>query len=255
VDDFQTAKLQLILVPRKDLQIVGEYDKWIAEKMSQDVRENLDQSDVVLPLHEFQLPNVFKAVPGIRVLPNTSISSLRTISLPNYGASCVKIPLAIKITGLVRTIQPWAITIRYCLEPIYPVVEAAAKSWKGYLTIVREYTAAASRSDHLGCIIRQSMESLEEETENRIVVCAALVEHIDIIWDETFDKALVMRDFRAPSFRAVLPSVLLHEFALQAHMQNLLIYLDPKTKLIHGFAVRDLGTFQIHIQLSWDRVA
>ncbi|KAL4936840.1 hypothetical protein BDV06DRAFT_204133 [Aspergillus oleicola] len=47
-------------------------------------------------------------------------------------------------------------------------------------------------------------------------------------------------------FRAVVPSVLLHGFALQPHMRNLLVRLDPTSREIRGFSVRDLGSFRVH---------
>ena len=74
------------------------------------------------------------------------------------------------------------------------------------------------------------------------------VQRLDVIWGEDYDKTLVLRQFCKHLFRVTLPSVLLHGFALQAHMQNLLTRIDPVTGAIKGFVARDLGSFRAHRQ-------
>ncbi|KAH7369583.1 IucC family-domain-containing protein [Rhexocercosporidium sp. MPI-PUGE-AT-0058] len=245
VDDFKTAKLYFLAIPRDRMDVVGEYDTWIKQIVTVEV----EKDRIVLPVHEMQLSNVLKTFPEVQVLPQTITghpqSSLRTISVssPDF---CIKIPLPIKVTSIVRTIRPWAITIGHRLEPVLQVIERAVSDSGGSLIIAREFAAAASQSEHLGCIIRESTESVALRTGDRIIVCAAMVEHVDAIWGDDFDKTLVLREFCKQMFRATLPSVLLHGFALQAHMQNLLIRIDPVTRAIKGFVARDLGSFRVH---------
>ncbi|KAL6405087.1 hypothetical protein AUP68_11930 [Ilyonectria robusta] len=248
VGDFETAKIHFVTLTQDQMTVVGDYDERIRKIALVD---QPDEGRIILPVHAFQLPNVMKAFPQVKILPQTITgrpqSSVRTISVPDPDF-CIKVPLAIKITSIVRTIRPWAITIGYRMEPILQVIEKAAETFGGSLRVVREYGAAASSSEHLGCIIRQSTESIAAETGDRIIVCAALAEHIQDIWrDETTESKLeLLREFCSHLFRAVLPSVLLHGFALQAHMQNLLIRLDPVSRVIRGFLVRDLGSFRVH---------
>ncbi|KAL2862584.1 IucC family-domain-containing protein [Aspergillus lucknowensis] len=253
VDDFETASIHFVSVPRAGLTLVGDYEGHISKLIPTQLNHQGDDQ-VIFPVHEYQLPNVKNAFPNARVLPCTISgrpqSSVRSISLPGADVDfCIKVPLAVKITSIVRTIRPWAITIGYRLEPILTVIENAAKTFGGSLRVIREVAAAASSSEHLGCIIRQSTESLVAETGDRIIVCAAVAEHIHDVWpDITTPEAKLdlLRDFCVHLFRAVLPSVLLHGFALQAHMQNLLIRLDPVSRDIRGFFVRDLGSFRVH---------
>ncbi|KAH7383068.1 IucC family-domain-containing protein [Cadophora sp. MPI-SDFR-AT-0126] len=245
VGDFKTAKLYFVAIPRAKMDVVGDYSKWMKRLITAEV----DDNRIVLPVHELQLPNVLDAFPEVQVLPQTVTghpqSSLRTISVtsPDF---CIKIPLRIKVTSIVRTIRPWAVTIGHRLEPVLQLIERGVQDFGSSLIIAREFAAAASRSEHLGCIVRESTESIAARTGDRIIVCAAMVEHIDVIWGEDSDKTLVLREFCKHLFRVTLPSVLLHGFALQAHMQNLLIRIDPVTRAIKGFVARDLGSFRVH---------
>ncbi|KAL2833524.1 IucC family-domain-containing protein [Aspergillus pseudoustus] len=253
VDDFETARLYFVSVSREGLTIVGDYQQHVAKLLPRDL-DQIDNDQTIFPVHEFQLANVKEAFPTAAVLSYTITgrpqSSVRSISLSDANVDfCIKVPLAVKITSIVRTIRPWAVTIGHRLEPILSVIENAAASFGGSLRIIREVAAAASPSEHLGCIIRESTESIAAQTGERIIVCAAIAEHIEVIWPNLacFGAKLdLLRDFCAHLFRAVLPSVLLHGFALQAHMQNLLIRLDPATRKIKGFLVRDLGSFRVH---------
>ncbi|KAH6721003.1 IucC family-domain-containing protein [Leptodontidium sp. MPI-SDFR-AT-0119] len=245
VDDFKTAKLYFVTIPRDRIDVMGEYNTWIKQLVTVEV----EKDRTVLPVHELQLSNVLEIFPEAQVLPQTAIgrpqSSLRTISVTSQDF-CIKIPLPIKVTSIIRTIRPWAITIGHRLEPVLQVIENAVSGFSGSLIIAREFAAAASQSEHLGCIIRESTESIVSRTGDRIIVCAAMVEHIDAIWGEDFDRSIVLREFCRELFRITLPSVLLHGFALQAHMQNLLIRIDPVTRAIKGFVARDLGSFRVH---------
>ncbi|KAG4441923.1 hypothetical protein IFR05_002607 [Cadophora sp. M221] len=245
VDDFKTAKLYFVAMPRDQLNVVGEYNTWMKEIVTVDV----EKDRTVLPVHEIQLSKVLEIFPDAQVLPQTITgrpqSSLRTISVasPDF---CIKIPLPIKATSIFRTIRPWAITIGHRLEPVLQVIERTVSDFGGSLIIAREFAAAASQSEHLGCIIRESTESIASRTGDRIIVCVAMIEHIDAIWGDDFDKAVVLREFCRQLFRATLPSVLLHGFALQAHFQKLLIRIDPVTRAIRGFVARDMGLFRVH---------
>ncbi|PVH76965.1 hypothetical protein DL98DRAFT_464191 [Cadophora sp. DSE1049] len=245
VGDFKTAKLYFVAIPRDKTEVVGDYSKWMKQLLTSEV----DDDRVILPVHELQLSNVLDAFPEVQVLPRTTTgrpqSSLRTISVasPDF---CIKVPLPIKITSIVRTIRPCAVTIGHRLEPVLQIIEKAVQDFGGSLIVAREAAAAASKSEHLGSIIRESTESIASRTVDRIIVCAAMVEHIDAIWGEDFDKTLLLREFCKQLFRVTLPSVLLYGFALQAHMQNLLIRIDPVTCAIKGFVARDLGSFRVH---------
>ncbi|KAL4970311.1 IucC family-domain-containing protein [Aspergillus stella-maris] len=255
VDDFEETTIHFITLPRSDnITIEGDYDRRIRQIAPAELNQ-VNESRIIFPVHEYQLKNVRNAFPDAQVLACTVTgrpqSSVRTVSLPGANVDfCVKLPLAVKITSIVRTIRPWAITIGHRLEPVLNVVEEAAQLLSGSLKVIREPAAAASPSEHLGCIIRQSTESLAVQTGEKVIVCAAVAEHIHEVWPEktqTLEGKLdLLRAFSMHLFRAVLPSVFFHGFALQAHMQNLLIRLDPESGEIRGFFVRDLGSFRVH---------
>ena len=250
VDDFTTTRIHFVVAGFPGVEVVGTYNEWMGKVLAPDIVD-ANQNGTIIPVHELQLPTVQQLYPGIKVLPQTVIgrpqSSLRTISLPGTTDEiCIKIPVPIKVTSIVRTIRPWAITIGHRLGPILQLLEEASRSFGGSLITTREYGAAKSETEHLGCLIRESSESISARTGDRVIVCAALAENIGAVWDELADRPSVLREYCYHLFRAVLPSVFLHGFALQAHLQNLLVRLDPETKEIKGFVARDFGSFRVH---------
>ena len=173
VGDFKTVKLYFVAVARDTMDVVGDYDKW----MKQLVAAEVDDDRVILPVYELQLLNVLDIFPEAQILPQTTTdrpqSSLRTISVtsPDFYSM---IPLHIKVTSIVRTIRPWAIRIGHRFEPVLQVVEKAVQDFGGSLIIARELAAAASKSEHLGRIIRESTESIAARTGDRVLVFAAI---------------------------------------------------------------------------------
>ncbi len=246
VDDFLTATIYFVAVPRRQMEIVGEYDKWIRQLA---LVKDIDDDCVVLPVHEHQLSNVLSVYPDLRILPKTIMgqpqSDLRTISVasPHF---CIKMPLLVKLPSTAETNRPCATTMGHRLEPLLQLIERVAQDFGGSLTIVREFAAAASKNQYVSCSIRESTESIASRTGDRIIVCAALAEHVRAVWGDEFDEVAVFRDFCRNLFKAILPSVLTHGFALQAHMQNLLVRIDGSSREVKGFIVRDLGSLEVH---------
>ncbi|KAL3459987.1 hypothetical protein BJX64DRAFT_290638 [Aspergillus heterothallicus] len=243
VDGCETAVLHFVAVPREGLTIVGDYQQHIAQLL-QGGHNLVDNDRIIFPVHKTS-SNHHWSIP--------ELSPVHILPGANVGF-CIKVPLAVKITSIVRTIRRWAITIGHRLEPMLQVIENAAASFGGSLGVIREVAAAASPSENLGCIIREFTESIAVETGERIIICTAIAEHMPDVWPGLlcFEAKLnLLRDFCMHLFRSVLPSVLLHGFALQAHMQNLLIRLDPTTRKIKRFLVRDLGSFRVHRETFW----
>ncbi|KAL4876011.1 IucC family-domain-containing protein [Aspergillus karnatakaensis] len=258
VSDFTTATIHFVLLDRdsEGITVAGDYNHWIQKALTPELKTPLKPTQIIIPVHSLQLPNIKSHFPTAEILPHTlqghPQSSLRTINLPTTTEICIKIPVPLKITSIVRTIRPWAITVGHRMSPILTLLEQAASSFGGSLITLREHSAAASPSDHLGCIIRESTESVAARTNSRIIVCAALTENITAIWDPATlsheERCSILREYCVSLFRALLPSVLLHGFALQAHLQNLLIRLDPVSKKILGFVARDFGSFRVHAE-------
>ncbi|KAJ5896617.1 IucC family-domain-containing protein [Penicillium subrubescens] len=253
VGHFLDAKLYFVRLPSDGVTIVGDYKERIQQLLFPTGLEKdiIDDGSIVFPVHQLQLSRVMEIFPQAELLNKTvtarSQSSVRTMSVA--GADfCVKVPLALKITSNVRTIKPWSVTIGYRIEPVLRLVEQAVASFGGSLTALREYGAAASSSPHLGCVLRQSLESVESETGDKLIVCVALMEHLHLVWAPASheEKLDLLREFCRHLFRAVLPSVFIYGFALQAHAQNLLIRLHPKTRAIRGFYIRDFTSFRVH---------
>ncbi|KIM95374.1 hypothetical protein OIDMADRAFT_69170, partial [Oidiodendron maius Zn] len=257
VDDFKLAKLHFVAISKGEIKVVGEYERWInqlvvSDGSTDDLRNMRDGAEyVILPVHEYQLPFVQKKFPNIRVLPQTILgrpqSSLRTISVSAPRSDfCIKIPLNIKVTSVIRTIKASDVTVGYNLEPLLRTFEKAADAFGGSLIFLYEHAAAASSSEHLGCIIRESIESVEARTGDRVIVCAALADHVDSIWDHE-QAEVILRQYCQQVFRGLLPSIFCHGFVMQAHQQNLLLRIHPVTREIRGIVVRDLGTYKIHL--------
>lgn len=224
VGHFLEAKLYFVTIPSKGVTVVGDYKERIRRIVSAIEPENNttggdDNGEVIFPVHQVQLPHVMAVFSHAKLLNITimvrSQSSVRTLTVP--GANCsVKVPLALKITSNIRTIKPWSVTIGYRLEPVLRMIEQAVASFGGSLTVMREYGAASSSSPHLGCVLRQSLESIEAETGQRLIVCVALMEHLHLVWaPATLEQKLdLLREFCHHLFRALIPSVLMYGMAL-----------------------------------------
>jgi hypothetical protein len=248
--DFFTANIHLVVVPRVDVTTVGDYDTWTNQVIPKEVEIDREKH-VVIPVHKEQLPWVTGEFKDIPVLPGSIAgrpqSSLRTLSFSLTSEICLKMPLSVKILGRVRNISPHEIMLGSRLEPMWRIVEDAATSMGGSLIIVREYASAATQSENLGCIIRQSIESIVNKTGDAVIVCAALIEHTDAIWGDMANKAVVLRVYCYHLFHAFLPSVMLHGVALQAHPQNILVRVDRVTRKVKGFVYRDLTSMAVHV--------
>jgi siderophore synthetase component len=250
VSSFREAKLYWVAVDSSIVNIQGEYMQWI-KKLAPGA--DIDQSSVLFPVHELQLAKVMSEFPDARVLPETIDNarpqiSLRTITLPNSTEVCVKIPLYLKVQNLVRTMSAWSIMMgqQLQLKQILPMIESASAEFEGSLMMTREYAGASSPSPHLGCIIRESSESQAARTGDRIIVCATLAENVDVIWGHLPEKKAILHEYTSKFLRAVLPPLFKYGLGLAAHPQNALLRLDPSSKEIKGFVIRDLGFMRIH---------
>ncbi|EAW21013.1 uncharacterized protein NFIA_061740 [Aspergillus fischeri NRRL 181] len=246
VSSFRTAKLYWVAIDSSIVHTQGEYMQWI-KKLAPDA--NIGQSSVLFPVHELQLAKVISEFPDARVLPGTIDNarpqiSLRTLTLPNTTEVCVT--LYLKVQNLVRTMSEWSIMMGQQLRQVLPVIEAASAEFGGSLMMAREYAAAASPSQHLGCIIRESSESQAARTGDRIIVCATLSENVDVIWGDRPDKKAILREYASKFLRAVLPPLFKYGLGLAVHRQNALLRLDPLSKEIKGFVIRDLGFMRVH---------
>lgn len=249
VGDFRTSRLHFVAVDRSLVRVQGNFDDWIAQLFVDATPNWRHANEVVFPVHELQLPKVQALFRNGRVLPHTVVArpqiALRTLSLttPDF---CIKVPVAIKITTLLRTISPVEVMLGQQLGPVLPLLEKAATQFGGSLLMTREYAAATTESEHLNCIVRESVESQAVRTGDRIIVCVTLTENIDVIWGDRPDKAAVLREYCYHFFRAVLPPLFVYGLGLAAHLQNTLVRLDPHTRAIKGFVLRDMGFFKIH---------
>jgi siderophore synthetase component len=172
--------------------------------------------------------------------------AMRTVAVP-IPDIVLKMPLGIKISTIIRTLDPLEAMMGQQVRALLPLIEQASSRFGGSLIMTREYAAAATTSEHLGCIIRESTEAQARRTGERIIVCATLAENIGALWHHSqYDKATLLRDYCSHFFRAVLGPLFHLGICLEAHLQNTLIRLDPQTRAIKGFVVRDLGLFMVH---------
>ncbi|THC98488.1 hypothetical protein EYZ11_001996 [Aspergillus tanneri] len=223
ISDFRTAKLYFVAIESSVVQVEGDYEHWIQQLLP---GTTMNQRDVVFPVHELQLISV-ERVPKRSCLVE-DCECRRSLCEPSLflptSDFCVKLPVDFKTQQIVRTMEPWDIMMGQSLSPILPLIESAAKEYGGSL-MMTQYRAAG---------------------HYRIIVCATLTENVDAIWGDKPDKIAILREYSDQFLRAVLPPVFSHGLGLSAHLQNSLVRLDPKTKTIKGFVVRDLGFLKVH---------
>ena len=248
VADFRTVLLHFVVVDQSQVNVQGEYDSWISRLLPDNIEKK--PNHVFIPVHGLQLANVRRAFPDAQVLPITIEArpeiSMRTVTVP-VSDIVLKLPVGIKISTTIRTIDPLEVMMGQQVRTLLPVIEQASSRFGGSLIMTQEFAAAATGSKHLGCIIRESTEAQARRTGERVIVCATMSENIEALWGNSHhDKATLLRSYCSHFFRAVLGPVFHLGIGLEAHLQNTLVRLDPATGDIKGFVVRDLGFFMVH---------
>ncbi|GET03085.1 hypothetical protein RCL_jg8271.t1 [Rhizophagus clarus] len=258
--DFMNPLIRFVEVPLDKMVIRGSFKETI-ERITKLMESPPPSSDntILIPVHELQIPNIESKFPSVNILPEKySIrakgqSALRTFVIPDLNDIAIKVSLGIKITSVLRTVQPWTVHSGIALENILDKIEIdrnllkVSKEFAGAYPIEKDFNIAS----HLTCIIRDEINSDSE----RVIVCAALVERdefgksvLEKVWNlNTEQKRIDFFDrFISILFKVFLPPVFVNGFTFEAHLQNVLARFDSKSGELVGFVVRDFGGIRLH---------
>ncbi|CAO3639591.1 unnamed protein product [Cunninghamella blakesleeana] len=276
--NLEHPKVRLLAIPKENVQLRGDFED-ISKKLvdimlkngNQDVEKIRNEewaNHILMPVHELQLPNTKALFPKAHIFPEAihvtvdSLTSIRSVAIPDlYPGISLKLCLGIKVSSALRTITPFSTYFGPGFS--YDVVPKLTYD-KQILSIERELASAVYKHEdtdiakHCSCVLREAFEYSEDNEEDIIIPCAALVEKIqrpdtDItlvkhVWQlDTDEKRVEFLDrYIELAFKAFLPPALINGVAFEAHGQNTLARFDRKTGLLKGFVIRDFGGVKVH---------
>ncbi len=278
--DLYNVNVRYVIVPKNELIITGDFSNLVkpfyafhlkrfarAKKSKAKKRIKFNQaSELIVPVHEYHLPNVQYHFRNARLLPKWFStrckvqSSQRTLNYIGYDKYSIKLPVGIKLTSTLRTITPWT---AYLGPRINQALDAVITDKKALIALREPASVCSANPDfdiakHLACIVREDAEALTLPNE-RVVLCLALTESLPSavsptgralpfmhnIWGNrltTLQGRLdFLKEYATAYLKAFLPPVINHGFTFEAHQQNTLVRFNKDTLHITGFMVRDYG--------------
>ncbi|KDQ10339.1 hypothetical protein BOTBODRAFT_58083 [Botryobasidium botryosum FD-172 SS1] len=281
--------LAFAAVRREDMVTRGDYDAYMArilpvERIPEAYRP--DKGWLVVPVHPFQVPNIYEKFPnavvldGLRVdaLAQTSLRTLypadqepRTVALPRGAGPAretlsVKMPIGITVSSALRTVTPKTCHNGVGLHAIVARLEQRVPDHK--LLFWPEVASAWPRdmdeqiAKHITSVIRTELVPAGE----RILIATALNDvdpatgasrcAVAFKLDTPQLREQFLTIYAHELFGAFLPSVLDAGFAFEAHMQNVLLRVRPARAPgagdiapgweFAGFVIRDSGGVRVH---------
>lgn len=187
IEEFLTAKVIIISVPRDRIHLDGPFEESIAPLIQRlnIATETIPPDRVLLPCFAAQLPTIHRYFGStdadIKVESSTELhgmhqTSMRTISISDFPFH-VKMALSFTITSATRTMTPW--TTRMCIEVsslLQDIVDPEL------LWIARKRAAACSadrdfeRAKHLSVMLREDPEPRARALGQCLVLPATLFE-------------------------------------------------------------------------------
>ncbi|KAI8148450.1 IucC family-domain-containing protein [Fennellomyces sp. T-0311] len=276
--NLETPKLRLLSIPRSSMQLRGEFET-LATPLVNAILEKTGNAQtlraqhsgrVLLPVHEFQIPNVLERFKDATVLPEEnnvtvhSLTSIRSVAVPEVLKDLtVKLCIGIKVSSALRTITPFT---TYFGPGFSANVVPRLSYDRKVLTIERELASAVYRhpdtdmAKHCSCVLREAVEYPSNPTphDDAIIVAAALVEKIQKpdtdetlathVWKlDTEDKRIAFLDrYIQLALKAFIPPLLENGVAFEAHGQNTMCRFDRRTGELKGFVIRDFGGVKAH---------
>ncbi len=272
--DLSNVYLRYVIANKDELIITGDFANlakpFYADHLGQLAQNGIafnPKSELIVPVHEYQIPNVQLKFPHARILPKwfstlcKAQSSNRTLNYIGYDKYCIKLPLGVKLTSALRTITPWTTSLGPKMDKVLDAVIAD----KNALIAMREPASVSSSNPnfdiarHLSCIIRDDAQYQANLRNERAVVCVALTESlpsttsptgrtlpfIHNIWGNRLTtlqgKLDFLEEYATAYLKVFLPPVIHHGFTFEAHQQNTLIRFNKDTLQITGFMIRDYG--------------
>ncbi|KAJ7220103.1 IucC family-domain-containing protein [Mycena pura] len=272
--DLYNAKLRFVAVPRENLKITYDFEKYIAPLVaSASARAGKElvvpENFVVVPVHELQVHHIQAKFPDAVIfspdffLPILGQQSIRSVVVPNaYHELSLKLGVGLKLTSAIRTISPAS---AYLGPRFSAQVVPALTMDRTIITVARELASVVhahpegDTAKHCAAIIREAYENTSEERGERLIVCTALVEKghageggheyavIRVFELDTEERRIAWLDkFVKLFFEAFLPPVLHNGVAFECHPQNCVARFDMTTKELKGFIIRDFGGLRVH---------
>lgn len=276
--DLYNVNVQYVIVPKDELIITGDFDNFVKpfyvshmERFAEEGIKFNQDSELIVPVHEYHLPNVQLRFPNTRLLPEWFStpckvqSSHRTLNYVGYDKYSIKLPIGIKLTSTLRTITPWT---AYLGPRINQALDAVIADKKALIALREPASICSANPDfdiakHLACIVRDDAEA-QALPDERVVLCLALTESLPSatsptgrtlpfmhnIWGNrlaTLQGRLdFLKEYATAYLKAFLPPVIDHGFAFEAHQQNTLVRFNKDTLQITGFMVRDYGDIRYY---------
>ncbi|OZJ06647.1 hypothetical protein BZG36_00275 [Bifiguratus adelaidae] len=275
--DFQSISLRAIIAPQDQIVLSGPFKqemKPIWDRMAKMWSDELQahgynaRDHLILPVHPLQIPNIADKFPHFIILPDScglpakSLASVRSVVLDDnpIPGHTLKLALGLKISSALRTVTPFT---TYFGPNLYHDVIPVLQYDREALCIQSEVASAVAKHDdtdiakHCSVVIRESGEygGKEESKGLKVIVAGALVErdmHGVPYVISAFElrsaeqRTQFFRDYTYLAIRAFLPPLLNNGLAFEAHDQNTLIAVDPATRTLKYFLIRDFGGVKIH---------
>nr|CAG8437451.1 12310_t:CDS:10 [Entrophospora candida] len=261
--DFEKPLIRFALVPHDKVCIRGSFEEGIRQLVDtmKFPKPNIPSDKVLVPFHELQLPIIKSKFPHVEILPieysirANSQTNIRTVVFPNLPGLAFKLPLGMIVTSAMRTISPWAAHLGVGLTPVLKKLNI---NWN-ILKIAYELASVISTdsgpdvANHLGCIIRQDVNDLDDS--EKVIICGALTEKdengksvVEKVWNlDTEQKRIDFLDrYLRILFEAFLPPALDNGFTFEPHQQNTRARFSSKTGELIGFIIRDFGGIRFH---------
>ncbi|KNE56309.1 hypothetical protein AMAG_02132 [Allomyces macrogynus ATCC 38327] len=226
---------------------------------------------VLFPVHGHQAAWVRVNFPEFVALsvriPALAQASTRTLVVPDErwfpDGAIVKTSISMTITSAMRTVSPYTVQN----APIMSAIAHIVNEGRDFLFPIDEF--ASIGLDHpdeavakaMGCVLRADPERLLAPHDEKVIMCAALVErdvatgvpHVvrafglhspaqRLAWFTEYAKLLV---------QCLVPPLAKYAFAFEGHGQNMLLRVRPGKcdgdAALVGFAVRDYGGALVHV--------
>lgn len=188
--NLDRPNIRLLSIPRSSIQLRGEFEPLVKPLVDAMLAKKAPEAGacgddrVLIPVHEFQIPNVQERFKDAQVLPEENsvaaqaLTSIRSVAIPDVlKAHTIKLCVGIKVSSALRTITPYT---TYFGPGFSANVVPRLSYDRKILTIERELASAVYRHEdtdvakHCSCVVR---ETIEHEGEIN-VVAASLVEKI-----------------------------------------------------------------------------
>ncbi|RKP09479.1 IucC family-domain-containing protein [Thamnocephalis sphaerospora] len=260
--NLHSPDVRFVCLPRDSVVLGGDYAAQIKRFIPAETLAAVDMdSQVVMPVHPRQLPNVHALFPQATllpgVLPTRAQASLRTVVPIDHPEWAIKLCLGIRVTSAMRTITSWTTFMSTHMRELLDKLVSNTPETLSSLNVVGSAVVVhpdVEVSKHLSCLIREGEAQKISENEMAIA-CLSLVERdaqgVPFVQSafglDTCEKRLAFFERYAKIYlEAFMTPVHKYGFTFEAHSQNTLARFDKTTKQLTGFLVRDFGGVRCH---------